>query len=340
MSVSKEVIRSCLLYEFKLGSNAAEAARKICSAFGQVSVSERTARKWFSRFASEDVSLEDKPRAGHPSSVDEATLKEVIEQNLCQTCQGLAQRFGVCDETIRLHLHNLGKTWKLSKWVPHSLTEGKLQRLTIYASLLSRHKKASFLERILTCDEKWVLYDNRKRKHHWSSPGSVSLTAKPTIHQQKVMLCVWWTSAGIIHYEFLDSGTTITAEVYSSQLQRVSDALRQKQPALVNRKGVLLLQDNARPHTAKTTKEVINTLGWELLPHPPYSPDISPSDYHLFLAMDNHLRDQQFRNRQDVTQAIDRFYDSKDKKFFKHGIDKLVTRWQHVIEAESDYFDE
>lgn len=148
--------------------------------------------------------------------VHQVSLKEEIEQNPYQTCQGFAQRFGVCDETIRLYLYNLEKIWKLSKWETFACQGNKLQRLNICLSLLSRHKKDSFLDRILTCDEKWILYDNRKRKHHWSSTGSVSLTAKPNIHQQKVMLCVWWTSAGIIHYEFLESGKTITAEVYST----------------------------------------------------------------------------------------------------------------------------
>ena len=47
-------------------------------------------------------------------------------------------------------------------------------------------------------------------------------------------------------------------------------------------KGVLFHQDNARPHTAKETLELIEYFGWEVFPHPPYSPDLAPSDYHMF----------------------------------------------------------
>src|SRR3954469_23682395 len=43
-----------------------------------------------------------------------------------------------------------------------------------------------------------------------------------------------------------------------------------------------LQHDNARPHTVKMTKEKLQALGWEVLPHPPYSPDLAPSDFHLF----------------------------------------------------------
>lgn len=48
------------------------------------------------------------------------------------------------------------------------------------------------------------------------------------------------------------------------------------------KKGVLLLQDNARPHTAVLNTILVKNMNWELLPYPPYSPDLAPSDYALF----------------------------------------------------------
>ncbi|EFN78228.1 Histone-lysine N-methyltransferase SETMAR, partial [Harpegnathos saltator] len=48
-------------------------------------------------------------------------------------------------------------------------------------------------------------------------------------------------------------------------------------------------QDNARPHTSIVTRQKFRELGWEVLMHPPYSPDLAPSDYHLFLSLQNFL---------------------------------------------------
>lgn len=342
MAMSTAIIRACLLYEFKLGSKAAEACRKICTAFGEDAVAERTCQKWFKKFASGDECLEDKPRSGRPSTINDDDIKLAIEQDSSQTCQALALRFNVSDETVRMHLHHLGKRWKLSKWVPYELNEAnKLQRLTICTSLLSRHNLAPFFDRMLTCDEKWIMYSNKKRAHHWlSSNDPLPLTAKPSIHQEKMLLCVWWTTAGIVHFELLPSGQTITAEIYSAQLNRVSVALSQKQPALANRKGVVFHQDNARPHTARITQETLARLQWELLPHPPYSPDLAPSDYHLFLALDNHMRNRVFQNRRALEDEVTQFFNSKKQDFYKKGIYDLVSKWEKVILAEGDYFSE
>ncbi len=60
---------------------------------------------------------------------------------------------------------------------------------------------------------------------------------------------------GIVHLELLPTNTTVTAQVYADQLERVQASLIQIHPALVNRKGVILLHDNARPHVANMVHE-------------------------------------------------------------------------------------
>jgi len=58
--------------------------------------------------------------------------------------------------------------------------------------------------------------------------------------------------------------------------------------------------DNARPHVGKIVKVTLKTLGWDVLPHSPYSSDIAPSDYHLFRSMTHGLSNQHFNNYEEI----------------------------------------
>jgi histone-lysine N-methyltransferase SETMAR len=229
----------------------------------------------------------------------------------------VAQQFKASAETIRLHLHHMAKTHKLSRWVPHELTVAQKAALAdACLSLLSRQRKDPFLDRAVTCDEKWFLYDIPRRRHHWLAPREhVPKQQKPPLHPKKFMLCVWWTTRGIVHRELLPAGQRINATVYSEQLESIHEKLKTKEPALVIRKGVVLLHDNAKPHVAKVTRETIIRLRWETLVHPQYSPDIAPSDCHLFRSLDNHLRGRQFRTLEDVKTALDGLFASRSKEF-------------------------
>jgi len=63
---------------------------------------------------------------------------------------------------------------------------------------------------------------------------------------------------------------------------------------------VILQHNNARPHVAKTVQETSQILNLEILPHPPYSPDIATSDYHLFRSMLSDLLRERFSSCDEV----------------------------------------
>ncbi|KAA5556966.1 hypothetical protein F3G54_31985, partial [Pseudomonas aeruginosa] len=106
------------------------------------------------------------------------------------------------------------------------------------------------LTRIITCDEKWILYDNRKRSSQWLNPGHPAKSCpKRKLTQKKLLVSVWWTSAVVVHYSFLKSHQTI--RIYCQQLQTMKEELAAKKPRFVDRSRLLLLHDNARQHTAQ-----------------------------------------------------------------------------------------
>ena len=156
-----------------------------------------------------------------------------------------------------------------------------------------RYKSQPFVDKFITGDEKWILYENPlwslKRKKVYCKPvTSASIIAKRNLHQRKGILCLWWDRKGPLYYELLKQGQTIKVITYCNQLDKLNAAIKEKRSALANGKGIILHHDNAKPHTSLVTQQKLNELGWEDT-HPPYSPDTAPSDYHLFRSLQKYL---------------------------------------------------
>ena len=335
---SEEHLRHCMLFHFRSGFNATIATTKICDVYGDV-LKVNKCQRWFRKFSNNDFDLSDNDRSGRPVEFDNDALKALVETDPKMSIQEIANTLQTTWSTVQRHLHEIGKVYRQGIWVPHQLSEmNKEQRRTICTSLLCRQRNDPFLTRVVTGDEKWVLYSNKKRTCQWLSSNQLTIpTPKPSLTLKKVLLCVWWDCGGIIHFELLKPGETITAEVYCQQLDRLHAELLVKRPALVNRKGVILQHDNARPHAARLTQQKISQLEWEVLPHPPYSPDIAPSDFHLFRSMEHSLRNTNFRNVDDVRVHLETYFTSKPTEFYKQGINTLSERWQKVLDNDGNY---
>lgn len=327
----KEHIRHCMLYEFDKGSSAVAAAKSIRAVYGDV-IPTRTCQYWFKRFKG-GVTKPDKSRSGRYSIVDTDFLKSVVESDPRLSTREIAVITGYSQSTIVRHLHLIGKTNRSGVWVPHELSDKNLlDRMAVCESMLVWLKSEPFLDRIVTGDEKWILYTNVVRKNQWLDRGQQAVsTPKPGLHPRKVMLCVWWDMFGVIHFELLNQGQTITSELYCAQLDRLSSALSVKRPQLLE-KGVIFHHDNARPHCSRLTSQKISDLGWVPLEHPPYSPDLAPSDFHLFRSLQHFLAGRMFKTSEEIRLAISGFFNTKTASFYASGIEKLPGRWEAVFE--------
>ena len=95
---------------------------------------------------------------------------------------------------------------------------------------------------------------------------------------QQVMFLVWWDCKGVIMFELFQ---TIMAELYCNKLDHLVIQIQQKH---LYHGPVHFLHNNARPHTAALTHQKLFDLGWEILIHLPYSPDLASSDF-LFISI-------------------------------------------------------
>ena len=169
----------------------------------------------------------------------------------------MAEMLHVTQKTISNRLKAMGKIQKSGKWVPHELTERQMENRKNTCEIhLQRHKRTSFLHRIVTGDAKWIYFKNPKRKKAWVDSGQPSTsTAKPNRYGKKRMLCVWWDQRGVVYHELLKAGETVDGPRYKQQLINLNDVLLEKRPEWARRHGkVILLHDNAPCHKANRSR--------------------------------------------------------------------------------------
>jgi transposase len=99
----------------------------------------------------------------------------------------------------------------------------------------------------------------------------------------------------------------------------------------------LLLHDNPRPHTARATIDALEALKFEVLSHPPYSPDLAPCDFHFFPHLKRDLKGTHFTSDDEVKQAVTSWIKQRTPEFFIDGMRKLALRWEKCIERQGDY---
>jgi hypothetical protein len=94
--------------------------------------------------------------------------------------------------------------------------------------------------------------------------------------------------------------------------------------------GVVLLHDNARPHTAAGTRALLEHFNWELFDHPPDSPDFPPSDYHLFTYLKSWLGSQRFSKNEELMEGFKTWLCSHAADVFDTGIRNLIPRYKFL----------
>ncbi|CAF1660010.1 unnamed protein product, partial [Adineta ricciae] len=175
---SHEEIRVLLLHEFRLGHEATEAANNICSTLSQSVVSIRTAQRWFNHFKNGDLELDDVPRSSRPIELDMDLLKQLIEEDPRLTLRCLAEQLECFHTTVEKNLNELSKAWKNG-------------RVDTCMDLITFHRNYQWLAKLITGNEKWVLYVNYTRGRQRLSTGQTGVaTPKTDPHPKKLMLNV------------------------------------------------------------------------------------------------------------------------------------------------------
>ncbi|GFY05365.1 histone-lysine N-methyltransferase SETMAR [Trichonephila clavipes] len=176
------------------------------------------------------------------------------------TCQIWFSKFRAGDLSIQ-ESDRSGRSSKMDNDVLRSMLENN-PHLTSQ-EIAEEHNVEPFFDKLITGNEKVdSLREYEEKKIVLQTRGTSSATVpKPRIHQRK----------GPVYYKLLKQGKTITADLYCNQLDKLNAVIKQ---------SISFQKRNSIPPRSCSTAycNELNALGWEVLGHPPYSPDIAPSD--------------------------------------------------------------
>jgi len=350
LTMEKTEYRAVIKFFVLEGLSATEIHTKMVSVLKESAPSFPTVHRWVLEFKRGRTSVEDEPRSGRPKT---ATTPEIIEQvhNIVSedpslTKREIANTIGISDERVLHILHEELRMKKLfGKLVPHSLTiQQKLTRKQIsqhHLNLFNKNK-IDFVRRFVTMDETWIYHHDPKLKQErlqWTEAGcSAPKQVKSERSAKKVMASVFWDAKGILLIDYLEKGKTINSEYYCNLLDQLNEKIREKRPGLQHKK-IIFHQDNAPAHKSVLTMAKFNELKYELLEHPPYSPDLAPSDYYLFRNLKQFVRGKRFSSNEEAISVVEQYFAELPENHYRDGINLLQDHWNKCIEVEGDYIE-
>ena len=138
------------------------------------------------------------------------------------------------------------------------------------------------------------------------------------------MMIIFWDTDGVLLTEYLPRGTTINDPRYASIIQRLRSVIVGKRCGKVNR-GMLLFHDNAPIDKCNIVQATIRQAGFIELNHCAHSPDIAPSDYHLFPNLNKFVRLKNFSSDDEAVTTVEDYLTDLNSEFFVKAYKVCMT---------------
>ena len=193
----------------------------------------------------------------------------------------IAEELKISEDSVFTLLHEQLSMRKLSsKWMWCLFTVDQKQQCVddskLCLQLFQRNKKV-FLRKYVTIDKTLIHHftpESNQQSAEWTAIGKRRPKwPKTQTSAGKILATVFWDPHGILFIDYLEKGRTINSEYYVALLEEIAKKWQ------IKKKKELIHQDNAPCCKSIATMAKLHELHFELLPHPPCSPDLAPSDY-------------------------------------------------------------
>ncbi|UYV84200.1 hypothetical protein LAZ67_X001501 [Cordylochernes scorpioides] len=267
---------------------------------------QSTVKNWVAALKLGRISTEDEHRPGR--SVESVTqenidkIHDLVMLDRRMTVRQIEETLGIPKTTADRIIIILGLRKLSARWVPKLLTPDQKavrRKLSSDNLALFEANPEEFVNRFVTMNETWAHHftpESKQQSMQWRHSGSPPLKKAKTVPSAgKVMVSVFWNSEGVLLLDFLNKGQTIIDNHYAILVKQLREAIKEKRTGRLSRK-IVYHQDNAPSHRSLQAMAAIYDSGFELLTHAPYSPDIAPSDFHLFPHLKRSLSGIHFRS--------------------------------------------
>ncbi len=301
------------------GKTVAQAHRELLQLHGQNALSLSMVRRWYRKFAGGLRDFSVKKTGGCLTKVTAEKLEEIkaiLAEDNTVCLRVLSRKTGLSLRTIHNVLRNkLELKKRLAKWIPHLLSEDqKGRRLRMSRDLLRRFRRAPTLQdRVITRDESWFwCYEPATKRSSAAWLQSNERRPQKPVQDRyvrKVMVIIFWDSQGVIYRHW----------AYQN---------------------FWLHHDGTPAHRADIVVNFLQATGTNLLPHPPYSPDLAPSDFFLFSRLKKNMRGLTFNSIGELRERVDFEIGQVAQWEFAHAMrESWVKRLELCVEHEGNYFE-
>ena len=276
-----------------------------------------------------------------------ATVWQQIDQDPHSSIREISSSLGLSYGTVQtILLEDLTLKKVCARWVPHIFNEDQKRQRVFCAQKFIQllepngHKR---LKDVITGGETWIYFygiPNKRQNMIWVADNEPRpIVERKGFQRRKHLFAIFFNCEGPVLVDTLPKKTTLTGTYYHQNiLPGVIQDTEQKRPT-TGLKDVLLHHDNPSPDKAKTVKDYLEEQQLQVLPHPPYSPDLAPCDFWLFPTLKERLAGRKFYRIQDLTKAVFSELRNIPKKDYAAAMEKWIAGLRTCIKRRGEYFE-
>jgi histone-lysine N-methyltransferase SETMAR len=272
----------------KEGLTAKAMHERLVEIFGPLAMPYSTVTRTFKETCWTPFEQGSKQFGGRPPNLEhDARFLYVLEKNpnasVCEIADEARIPKSIVFNVLRGRLHD---SWRNCRLVPHALTEAqrreRVEKSIALLSLLAKAKR-SFWQFIITSDESWFFYVTPHSKIWLPCDADMPEVARQLINTPKVMVTIFWNSFGIHVLAELSEKTSFDAGYFVDYVLTRIEELPIMHTAVSQKEKLIIHTDNSLIHKSRAAIQKIKSMPVKLAPHPPYSPDLAPSDFSFWI---------------------------------------------------------